>query len=54
MTLAPGKGVFIIKGVPALMSQEEGHLIFIFHMASVPFYLIFKADVWGLPWKSTG
>ena len=45
----PGKGVFVIKGVPALVSQEEGHLIFIFHMVSVPFSLIFKADVWGLP-----
>ena len=36
------------------MSQEEGHLIFVFHMVSVPFSLIIKADVWGLPWKSAG
>ena len=49
VALAPGKGV--IEGGPALVSQEERHLIFIFNMdilyslVNVSFSLIIKADV---------
>ena len=39
--LEPVKGAFIIKGGPALVSQEEGHLIFIFTYTSKWFQIIF-------------
>ena len=50
VALTPGKGV-IIEGGPALVSQEERHLIFIFNMdilyslVNVSLSLIIKADV---------
>ena len=39
--LEPVKGAFIIKGGPALVSQEEGHLIFIFNI-SILFFFFFS------------
>ena len=39
--LEPVKGAFIIKGGPALVSQEEGHLIFIFNISILFFFFFF-------------
>ena len=48
MALAPGKGVLSPKGLPAWASQEERHIIFIFHvdilLVNAPFCLTIEAN----------